>query len=338
MRLITGTTPYAPVGDAEVVRGGGRWRGLAWLAWRQHRWLFMITALVVLAEVVGMLVTSGAFRTYPPCSEDLACHLQLNRYTSVAETQIGLVAILPGFVAVFWGAPLIAQEYEQRTHLLAWTQDITPRRWLAGKLVLVGGLAVVLATMLGTAAQHLAHTVNAARPADASSDPVSMFKAVFFEASPLVIAAYTICGFALGTAVSAIWRRNVPAMGVTLAVFAGIRLLTRIVFRQQYLPPKIALGDLQSVPTLGPDALQVENLGIGDAAGHPATMPSQCENIVSDSLEPWEQCLRSHGITHSLNSYQPGDRIPTFQLIEAGIFLTLAAVFLGVCWYRMRRI
>ena len=79
MRSISGTEPYALVSDTEpdVMRGGGGWRGLVWLTWRQHRWLIAITALAVLAEVAGMLMTSGVIRSYGSCPEDSACMLQL---------------------------------------------------------------------------------------------------------------------------------------------------------------------------------------------------------------------------------------------------------------------
>jgi hypothetical protein len=338
MKSIIGMAPSASVGDAEsgILRGGGGWRGLAWLTWRQHRWMVAIAALAVLAEVAGMLATNGLIRGDLPCPADSACLLRLHRHMSLAETQIGLTAILPGFVAAFWGAPLIAQEYEQRTHLLAWCQDISPRRWLAGKLVLVGGLAVILAVALGGAAQRLAHVLNAALPPDASSDPVSMFKPVFFEASPMLIAAYTICGFALGTAAGALWRRSVPAMGVTLVAFAGVRLLTRIVFRLHYLPPRTVLTQFGTTPQYGPDVSSVLRAGdFADAHGHLVSPPGQCTAM--EDGERWDQCMRDHGI-HQLFTYQPGSRILTFQMIEAGIFVGLAVVFLAIVWCRMRRV
>ena len=36
-------------------------------------------------------------------------------------------ALLAG---MFLGVPLLAREHEQRTLVLAWSQDITPQRWL----------------------------------------------------------------------------------------------------------------------------------------------------------------------------------------------------------------
>ena len=337
MRSITGTAPSGPVSDVEpnVVRSGGGFRGLAWLTWRQHRWLVAITALAALVEAAVMAATSGTIRSHSPCpSVNSACVLKLIHYGALADWQLTLVMVLPGFVAAFWGAPLIAQEYEQRTHLLAWAQDITPRRWLAAKVTLLTAASVVLAITLGIAAQQLAHIGNAVMP----PDTVNMFTPAYFEASPELVGAYTICGLALGTAVGAVTRRLVPAMAVTLAMFAGIRLLVRDVFRPHYLPPKIALGGLDDTPHTGPDAFIIGTPGYANATGHPAQAPSQCLSVVSNTPKQFDRCMRDHGITNSLLHYQPGSRIPTFQLIESGVFVALAVLFLAVAGYRMRRI
>ncbi len=337
MRSITGTAPSGPVSDVEpnIARSGGGLRGLTWLTWRQHRWLVAITALAVLVEAAVMWATSGTIRSHSPCpAGNSACVLRLIHYGPMADWQLTLVMVLPGFVAAFWGAPLIAQEYEQRTHLLAWAQDITPRRWLAAKMTLLTAVSVVLAITLGTAAQQMAHTRNAVMP----PDTVNMFTSAYFEASPELVAAYTICALALGTAVGAVTRRLVPAMAVTLAVFAGTRLLVRDALRPHYLPPKIALGGLDETPNTGPDAFILGTPTYADATGHPTQAPSQCLSIVSDTPKQFDRCMRDHGITNSLLHYQPGSRIPTFQLIEAGAFVALAVIFLAVAAYRMRRI
>src|SRR5919108_501390 len=54
---------------------------------------------------------------------------------------------LPALLGIFWGAPLVAREVEQGTHLFVWTQGISRVRWLGSKLLALVGL-----TMLMTAA------------------------------------------------------------------------------------------------------------------------------------------------------------------------------------------
>ncbi|MEU0393296.1 hypothetical protein ABZ208_11045 [Streptomyces sp. NPDC006208] len=48
---------------------------------------------------------------------------------SLAST---LIAWLPFAVAVYAGGVLIVRELERGTAALAWTQSVTPARWLAG--------------------------------------------------------------------------------------------------------------------------------------------------------------------------------------------------------------
>jgi MFS family permease len=61
---------------------------------------------------------------------------------------------LPLLLGAPVGAPLVAREVEQRTHLLVWTQSITRMRWLSVKLTLVLG-AGLLAGLLIFAAVYV---------------------------------------------------------------------------------------------------------------------------------------------------------------------------------------
>ena len=65
-------------------------------------------------------------------------------------------------IGVFLGVPLLAREHEQRTLLLAWSQDITPQRWLWTKLALLAGLTAALCTATAAACDHLTHVQHIA--------------------------------------------------------------------------------------------------------------------------------------------------------------------------------
>src|ERR1700677_4999172 len=45
-----------------------------------------------------------------------------------------LLLIAPALAGMFWGAPLVAREYENGTYRLVWTQSSSRARWLAAKL------------------------------------------------------------------------------------------------------------------------------------------------------------------------------------------------------------
>jgi len=66
-----------------------------------------------------------------------------SRYNfAILLSQYGLTAVFAIMGAIV-GAPLVAREVEQRTHLAAWTQSVSRRRWYLAKIsVLAAGLAV----------------------------------------------------------------------------------------------------------------------------------------------------------------------------------------------------
>jgi hypothetical protein len=61
---------------------------------------------------------------------------------AILLSQYGLPAAL-AIIGAIAGAPLVATEVEQRTHLAAWTQSVSRRRWYTTKIsALAAGLAV----------------------------------------------------------------------------------------------------------------------------------------------------------------------------------------------------
>lgn len=159
---------------------------LGWLTWRQHRWS-------VLSVGVAMLALFGYGATHDP--------------RQTVDYQIYVLPSMAGIIAVFWAAPLLAREYEQHTTLLAWSQDVTPLRWLVGKAVPLAVIAVGLAAATGALASSVADSLHHLRPQD-----FTRFDGLHFEMSVLPQVGYVLFGFALGLALSALIRRTVPAM------------------------------------------------------------------------------------------------------------------------------
>lgn len=307
---------------------------LLWLAWRQHRWT-IVSGVVLVAALCGYMLSSVAGIVpviYHVCgagcwSYDPSGFLPRSM---VSDLQLWLATGFGGLVAVFWAAPLVAREFEQRTHLVAWSQDVSARRWLVGKVVVLAFAAAAFAAVLGAVAGGLVDRLAAADPRDYSA-----FDGLHFEASLPLQIAYVLFGFALGLAVSVLLRRTVLAMGVTLVVFAGVRAAVSSL-RDNYLPPA-------HVVTLVPDGTSLEKIdGLVlsvqsvDAAGRPVPdLPFNC--LAGDNTEAAQACLHRHGIAGYFTQYQPADRLPTFRLIEAGIFVVFALVLFAVTWLWLRR-
>ncbi|MEW2301130.1 hypothetical protein AB0958_14330 [Streptomyces sp. NPDC006655] len=110
-------------------------------------------------------------------------------------------------VAGFAGGALIGRELESGTAWLAWTQGVTPVRWLAAKLALpaaaitVGGTILVLVFRWAFAAH-----------ADPVWAPAWSSAAVFAARGPLLV-AYALCALAVGTLTGLLLGRALAALG-----------------------------------------------------------------------------------------------------------------------------
>ncbi|HEX4224863.1 MAG TPA: hypothetical protein VHZ97_21020, partial [Pseudonocardiaceae bacterium] len=124
---MTAATQSRSLSPALVRRAEVGWSDLAWLVWRQHRMLIGITTLAVLVAV-GVFYWDS---------------VDLSGRSSVYLEMI-VVPAAAGVIGVFWGAPLVSVEYEQRTQLFVWAQDVSPVRWLVAKITILGATAAVL--------------------------------------------------------------------------------------------------------------------------------------------------------------------------------------------------
>ncbi|MGC7101958.1 ABC transporter permease subunit [Amycolatopsis lurida] len=246
------------------------------------------------------------------------------RWVLLAEQGFGV------FIAVFWAAPLISLEYERRTNLLAWSQDVSPPRWLAGKLMLLVPVAVVLAVAVGFTGKAVADYYNQL------DFQFSLDFLAAFEASPVIQAGYVLFGFALGLVLSALTRRTVLSMALTLGIYAVVRFgLTPL--RLHYLP---TLRDFRPFFGQGGEMRDDDiwvDAGYLATAGEKVDFPQACLGLPPGPPDAPKKCMAENGIAGTFHDYQPRSRVPMLQLIEFGIFAALAAVLFVVLWRVMRR-
>jgi ABC-type transport system involved in multi-copper enzyme maturation permease subunit len=194
-----------------------------WLTWRQHRTqiLSTLTFLVVLGVV---LLVHGL-------SADGLTDAALNdRFVPVYEV-VSWLPVLPLLFGAFWGAPVLAREFERGTHKLVWTQSVTRWQWLAVKL---GGLGLVVA-LAGLAFGLM---VKAWLNAFGGSYLAAAFgNSGLFAISGIAPAAWWLFGFMLGAAAGATTRRLLPAIAVAIAVFVAA-LFGVFRFRGSYGTPQ----------------------------------------------------------------------------------------------------
>jgi len=142
-----------------------------------------------------------------------------SRYdNAILLSQYGLPAAF-AIIGALIGAPLVAREVEQRTHLAAWTQSVSRRRWYTAKIsVLAAGLAV---------AGLAAGTINAWLQPQLTAGVTAGSRWSWFVSVNLAPAGEAVLAFALAVAAGALLRRTLPAIGAALAGFTVLLLAAR---------------------------------------------------------------------------------------------------------------
>jgi len=299
---------------------------MVWITWRQHR-TALVGTLVVTAALSALLLWmwQGVAELNAACSA-------LDCWTGVAGAMGGRLTftyaalnigqpVLGGLIAVFWAAPLLAREYEQRTYLLAWSQDVTPMRWLGGKVALLGAAAVVLSAVLAVASWQLAMAMKAS---PGGSFGMTDYRAL--ELWPPTQVMYTLFGFALGLAIGMATRRTVLAMGTTLVAFAAVRFVIAGTVVHWLAPVRVVVPVSADLPV--PEQAYYAGASYLDSTGQPVTLPTGC----------YEQpCLSQHGVTSVAAVFQPVERAATFQWLEVITYAVLTLACAAVAWTLVRR-
>jgi hypothetical protein len=274
-------------------------------------------------------------------------------YPIMYELGIGLILALPAILGVFWGAPLIAGELEHRTFALTWTQSITRTRWLAAKLALTGVAAMAVTEALSLLYSWWADPIGKAIGLGGSASVFDggRLSPVIFASSGITPLGYAAFGFALGTAAGALIRRAVPAMALTLAVFAAVQVAMPLWVRPHLSAPDrtvasgpsfvasagVDLGSMTATIVPGRPGAWIISSRAFNAAGLPVgSVPSSCLGPVVAKAPSPGPCMSSRGIREAV-SYQPASRYWPFQWIETGIFLALALALVGFCFWRLGR-
>ncbi len=331
---------------------------MIWLTWRQFRaqTLAAAGALALLALYLVHLGTeTRAFydTRIAGCAGD-ACRIARMNFRSEFGDTVALLSVLliavPALIGIFWGAPLVTRELEERTDRLVWNQSVTRTRWLAVKLTVVG-----LVSALVTGLFSLLLTWSASRYDQVIGE---RFAVLSFDSRNVVPVGYGLFAFVLGTVVGMTVRRTLPAMALTLAAFAALQLLVPAVVRQHLMPPVtetitidaavlgsgVGLGlkdnnefDIVGYTVPGGWALQ-DSAPVFDPDGSPHTGEDErhCLVHIGDMAANFA-CTAAQGLRFE-HTYHPAGRYWTFQWIELALY-TVASLLLagfGFLWLRRR--
>jgi hypothetical protein len=238
------------------------------------------------------------------------------------RTIVNLSVAVPLVLGVFLGATVMAREAEQSTHVLAWTQSVTRRRWLVSKLaaVLLGTLAI--SAVLSALVTWWSGPLNSLQD--------FRFDGLQFDIQNLAPIGYSLFAVALGFAAGAVVRRTLPAVALTIAGFVGVRLLVELGLRPRFAAVRHTATSLFA-PTPRTSGAWVMASRLVDPGGRiidgPLRLPATCASAADRAGA--DRCMSDHGY-RIVTTIQPGDRYWRFQWTEFGLFVALAAVLVGV--------
>jgi hypothetical protein len=338
----------------------------AWLQARNQTLVayVLLAALGVAAIVTGIQLSHVYDNLVAHCQT--SCGLATERYLShdsfMDKTLDILARAVPALLGLFWGAPLLAREFETGTYRLAWTQSVPRHRWL---LVRIGIGALATLTLAGLFSLTVTWWYS-------SRDKIGSNVYDVFDRRDIAPIAYALFAFAAGVMFGALIRRTVPAMAATLGLFVFARIAVAIWIRPHLLAAKHVIvtlarqGPVQlGVGTSNGGPIQIFAQGGGPAnswtqSSHFVTRSGQ--NVSSSELaaflrhscasllnlappqspgvakvppnDPGAACLDHVSRTFRLAvAYQPAGRYWLFQWLEAGIFVVLSALAVAVTYW-----
>lgn len=204
-----------------------------------------LVVVAIVAGITGPHLSHLYNSSVSTCAAHNDCANSVNAFThndSILFHVLGLAMLfLPGLVGLFWGAPLVAREIESGTYRLAWTQSVTPRRWLAIKLAVTGAVAVTLTGLCSLAVSWWARPLDLANAAQFWT----------FDQRDLVPIGYAAFAFALGVTLGVLVRRTVPAMAATFAGFIVVRYAFETWVRPHLAPVSHESGGLSASMNVG---------------------------------------------------------------------------------------
>jgi hypothetical protein len=283
-----------------------------------------------------------------------------------------LIIVIPALLGIFWGAPLIARELEAGTHRLAWTQSVTRTRWLATKIGVVGIFTLLVTGLLGLMVTWWFSPIDRANINIFGSFDQRDIVPIGYAAFAFALGVTS--GALLRRTLPAMATTLAGFVAVRLAVYEWVRpnLMTPL----HTTVPDTVIGSLASgqhtsvTPaqlTPGPGSLPPNAWLISDqtinGAGHVIGQnglvggginlspgvggltiqgAGTCPDITvatppTGPIGPLlQKCVDQLHIRDSL-TYQPGGRYWPFQWFELAIFLALALLLVGLCFWWIRR-
>ncbi|AZI57984.1 hypothetical protein EH165_07360 [Nakamurella antarctica] len=268
-------------------------------------------------SAVGLPVNGGSLHRLRPATQ---------RSLSTTSAAVAVPAPAPCPIGAFWGAPLLAREYERGTYKLVWTQTVSRQKWLTVKLSVIGAAAAVGGLALGLMISAWLSVFRG------TTFPGVYPDRSFFELRGIVPAGWWLFSFMIGAAAGAVIRRTLPAMAVTIVL--AVALLMSFNSARDYVyaaPDQLVVTTLPVSAAIPVGSSYVDSWWLdpqGNARSEVAVQrdtATTCPQIDPQVLP--DSCLMGHGY-RAVVLFQPPTRWWRYQLTEDAILL-LASLLAG---------
>ncbi|SPF05337.1 ABC transporter permease [Streptomyces sp. MA5143a] len=318
------TTVYAGASDRRPAHPD---RALARAVLRPHQSALWFWGLLVALIGGGLLWAAGpgfdaAWDAYlkSGCRETDYCEMgtAYQHYDLVVSLGSAVLTVAPALIGAWAGASLIGRELESGTARLAWTQSVTPARWLAAKLAVPAAL-IVSGTVLLTLLNRLVWwREEPLRDAVVSRD---WFAVTTFTGNGTLATAYALLALAVGVVAGLLLGRSLPALAVG---FAGTAALVGVLQgnRHHLWPVAEARGTASEPLWTG----MLVDHGVITASG------DRISNVLCGDVD----CGRSDVVGYWAQSH-PASHFWPLQLVETGIVLAVTALLVLASFHLLRR-
>lgn len=313
-------------------------RGPARVVVLQHRRVLWITGALALAGIVLLAASvwwnSGTADTYadsgcsfthtsPRCQaafQDMLDHQawlrDVLRFGGVA------MMVLPAAIGLFVAGPMIGRELESGTYRLAWSQSVSPSRWLLAKLAVPAAITVVAVPVLSAV-----YVWGRTSP---DTDRLAWYDTSVYAAMGTLPTASALFAIALGALVALLVRRTLLAMSITALAYGAV---------------VVTLGAVRSSLWAVNTVVTPPNAPTGQPASSlwvEAGLMSGEQRLPRDICDPGpvadvDRCLAGHHVTGTYVDFHPASHFWPLQLVGTGIVLVLTALAVALAFRVLRR-
>lgn len=308
-------------------------RGLVWVMLRVHQSALLFWLMLVTVAAGGLLWAYGpgadaAWAEYSEAgcgttTSGFDCDMYgtaFQRYDNIVGVSSGLLTLVPLLTAAWAASALIGRELENGTARLAWTQSVSPARWLAAKLA-VPAVLLVSGMLVLTLLHRLLWSAD--RPLELAMVSWDWHEGTIFEANGTLATSYALLGLTVGLLAGLLQRRALPALGTAVV---GLALLTTVLGTvRPYLWPLKTLTDKHEYP---PYIGMVVDEGALTSTGARVADPICVHNA---------KCLAEHDIVGFYRDYHPSSHFWPLQLVETGIVLAVTALAVLIAFQLLKR-